>query len=215
RQPRPRAPGVREEGDRALQVPAGRGVRERSAAHRDRQAPALQAPAGFQGLRIVVVGGGPAGLYFSILVKKLDPRHEVTILERNRAGDTFGWGVVFSDETLSNFAEADAESHAQILKAFAYWTDIDIFYKGGRVRSTGHGFCGVSRRKFLNILQERASSLGVRLVYEAEVDRSDQWRDTRPVLPACGANRPIPRPSAPPLPPPRDSPPPTCHPLRT
>jgi anthraniloyl-CoA monooxygenase len=139
-------------------------------------------------LRIVVVGGGPAGLYFAILVKKLDPRHEVTVLERNRPDDTFGWGVVFSDETLSNFAEADPESHAEIRKAFAYWTDIDIFFKGERVRTTGHGFCGVSRRLFLNILQDRAASLGARLVYETEVDSLEPWRDADLVLAADGAN---------------------------
>ncbi len=139
-------------------------------------------------MKIVVVGAGPAGLYFSILVKKLDPRHDVTVFERNRPGDTFGWGVVFSDETLSIFAEADPQSHAEILKAFAYWTDIDIFFKGARVRSTGHGFCGVSRRKFLNILQERAAALGVRLVYETEVDRPEQWEGADLLLAADGAN---------------------------
>jgi anthraniloyl-CoA monooxygenase len=139
-------------------------------------------------LRIVGIGGGPAGLYFAILVKKLDPRHDVTVVERNRPDDTFGWGVVFSDETLSNFEEADPESHAEILKSFASWTDIDVFYKGERVRSTGHGFCGVSRRRFLNILQERAAALGVRLVYETEVEDLGRWRDADLVLAADGAN---------------------------
>jgi anthraniloyl-CoA monooxygenase len=139
-------------------------------------------------LKIVVIGGGPAGLYFAVLAKKLDPRHDVTVVERNRPDDTFGWGVVFSDETLSNFEEADPESHAEILKSFAYWTDIDVFLRGGRTRSTGHGFCGVSRRRFLGILQERAASLGVRLVFETEVDDLERWRGADLVLAADGAN---------------------------
>jgi anthraniloyl-CoA monooxygenase len=139
-------------------------------------------------LKIVAIGGGPAGLYFAILVKKLDPRHEVTVVERNRPDDTFGWGVVFSDETLSNFAEADPESHAAIVASFACWSDIDVFFDGERVRSTGHGFCGIGRRRFLNILQERAAALGVRLVYETEVDGLGPWADADLVVAADGAN---------------------------
>jgi anthraniloyl-CoA monooxygenase len=139
-------------------------------------------------LKIVSVGGGPAGLYFSILMKRLDPRHEITVFERNRPDDTFGWGVVFSDETLSNFAEADPESHAAILERFAYWTDIEILLPGERLRSTGHGFCGISRRVFLNILQERCRALGVRLVYEREVADLAALADADLVLAADGAN---------------------------
>ncbi len=139
-------------------------------------------------MKIVSIGGGPAGLYFAILVKKLDPRHDVTVVERNRADDTFGWGVVFSDETLSNFAEADPETHAEMARSFAYWTDIDVFFKGERVRSTGHGFCGISRRRFLNILQARAAALGVRLAFETEVDELGPWRDADLLLAADGAN---------------------------
>ena len=121
-------------------------------------------------MRIACVGGGPAGLYFAILMKRLDPRHEIGVYERNRPEDTFGWGVVFSDETLQNFAEADAESHAAIEESFVRWTGIDIFGPQGHVHSTGHGFCGLSRKRLLAILQERASALGVLLHHQVECD---------------------------------------------
>jgi anthraniloyl-CoA monooxygenase len=138
-------------------------------------------------LKIEVVGGGPAGLYFAVLMKRLDPAHRITVHERNRAEDTFGWGVVFSDETLSGFAEADPESHRAITSRFAYWTDIDVFFRGERIRSTGHGFCGIARREFLRILQERAGALGVDLRFEAEIDPA-RLPDADLVLAADGAN---------------------------
>jgi anthraniloyl-CoA monooxygenase len=139
-------------------------------------------------MKIVSVGGGPAGLYFGILMKRLDAAHEVTVLERNRPDDTFGWGVVFSDETLSHFAQADPESHAAILDRFAYWSDIDVFVRGERLRSTGHGFCGISRRVFLNILQQRCERLGVRLVHETEVSGLESFADADLIVAADGAN---------------------------
>ena len=120
-------------------------------------------------MKIVSVGGGPAGLYFAILMKKADSAHEITVLERNRPDDTFGFGVVFSDATLDNFREADPESHAAITQAFAHWDDIDIHFKGHTVTSGGHGFCGIGRKRLLNILQQRCESLGVRLVFETDV----------------------------------------------
>src|SRR5687767_7672885 len=89
-------------------------------------------------VKIVSIGGGPAGLYFAILMKKADPRHDVVVLERNRADDTFGFGVVFSDATLDNFREADAETHAAITRAFTHWDDIDIHCGGQVLTSTGH-----------------------------------------------------------------------------
>jgi anthraniloyl-CoA monooxygenase len=138
-------------------------------------------------MRIEVVGGGPAGLYFAILMKRLDPAHEITVRERNRPDDTFGWGVVFSDETLGNFEEADPETHRAITGRFAYWTDIDIFFKGERIRSTGHGFAGIARREFLRILQERAAALGVALRFETEVD-PDRLPEADLVLAADGVN---------------------------
>ena len=103
-------------------------------------------------MKIVSIGGGPAGLYLAILMKKADPTHDVTVVERNRADDTFGFGVVFSDATLENFAEADAESHAEITRAFAHWDDIDIHYQGQVLTSTGHGFSGMSRHCVLVLI---------------------------------------------------------------
>ncbi|GAB4176403.1 MAG: bifunctional salicylyl-CoA 5-hydroxylase/oxidoreductase [Rhodocyclaceae bacterium] len=120
-------------------------------------------------MRIGCIGGGPAGLYFAILMKEADPAHEVTVWERNRADDTFGWGVVFSDATLANFAEADAACHVQIFRRFRHWDGIDIWFKGGCIRSTGHGFAGLSRRALLDILQGRARELGVKLEFGTNV----------------------------------------------
>ena len=135
-------------------------------------------------MRIACIGGGPAGLYFAILLKKAHPGVEVDVYERNRPDDTFGWGVVFSDETLDGFERADAETFAAIRGRFANWTDIETYLdRGGEgvecVRSTGHGFCGLSRKELLQILHARARELGARLVFErelkddAEVGRAD------------------------------------------
>ena len=112
-------------------------------------------------MRIVSVGGGPAGLYFSLLMKQARPDADVVVYERNRADDTFGWGVVFSDETLDNFREADPATYEAIRRNFAYWGDIETYYADTCVRSTGHGFCGLSRRRLLEIFQERCRELGV------------------------------------------------------
>ncbi|MCA9623987.1 MAG: bifunctional salicylyl-CoA 5-hydroxylase/oxidoreductase, partial [Myxococcales bacterium] len=114
------------------------------------------------------MGGGPAGLYLGILLKRRDPSTAVRILERNRPDDTFGFGVVFSDATMDNLAAADPESHAAITESFWHWDEIDTFFKGERLRSTGHGFAGMSRQKLLVILQERCRALGVELVFEHE-----------------------------------------------
>ncbi len=120
-------------------------------------------------MKIVSIGGGPAGLYFGILMKKLEPRCEITVYERNKSDDTFGWGVVFSDETLGQFEAADPESYAAITASFKYWRDVETFYRGTRTVSTGHGFAALSRRHLLEILHERCRALGVELLFEHEV----------------------------------------------
>src|SRR5512146_346975 len=120
-------------------------------------------------MRAAVLGGGPGGLYFAISLKLRDPAHDVMVIERNRPGDTFGWGVVFSDETLDNLHANDPESGESIRDSFAYWNDIAVHYRGAVVRSTGHGFCGIGRMRLLNILQARAAALGIDLRFETEI----------------------------------------------
>ncbi len=142
-------------------------------------------------MRVLTIGGGPGGLYSGILLKKAFPEAEVRILERNQADDTFGWGVVFSDETLSGFEDADAESFQEIRSNFAYWSDIETFYPGGRVLSTGHGFCGLSRKRLLNILHDRCRELGVELEFGVEVDQLDPYSDYDLIIAADGVNSAI------------------------
>lgn len=108
-------------------------------------------------------------MYLALLMKRADPRHEVTVFERNRAYDTFGWGVVFSDQTLGNLRSADPQTHQEILDAFCHWDDVDVHFKGKTITSGGHGFCGIGRKRLLNILQRRCEQLDVRLVFETDV----------------------------------------------
>ena len=122
---------------------------------------------------ILILGGGPAGLYFSILAKKANPSWDITVVERNRPTDTFGWGIVFSDKTMDGFKLTDAETHAEITDSFRHWDDIDVFFKGQKITSSGHGFCGIARIKLLNILQKRAAGLGVKLVFQTEITDPD------------------------------------------
>ncbi len=114
-------------------------------------------------MKVVVIGGGPAGLYTALLLQQADSAHEITVLERNRADDTFGWGVVFSDQTLENFRAADEPTFRGITSNFAHWDDIDVFVHGRRITSGGHGFSGIGRKKLLQILQTRCTEVGVDL----------------------------------------------------
>jgi anthraniloyl-CoA monooxygenase len=126
-------------------------------------------------MRIVCLGGGPAGLYFSILAKKANPSWDITVVERNRPDDTFGWGVVFSDKTMDGFKDVDPETHSEITRAFRHWDDIDVFFKGQKVTSGGHGFCGIGRIKLLQILQKRAAGLGAKLIFQTEITDPDSY----------------------------------------
>ncbi|MEM9470549.1 MAG: bifunctional salicylyl-CoA 5-hydroxylase/oxidoreductase [Pseudomonadota bacterium] len=133
-------------------------------------------------MKAACIGGGPAGLYFAISMKLRDPGHEVVVYERNRADDTFGWGVVLSDETLDNLAANDATSAASIREHFAYWDDIAVHFKGTTQVSTGHGFCGIGRKRLLEILQARARDVGVDLRYETEVKDIDELMRTHDLV---------------------------------
>ena len=139
-------------------------------------------------MRIAVAGGGPGGLYFSILMRRVAPDCEITVFERNRAQDAFGFGVVFSDETLTVFEHADPRSYRQITDDFVHWTDIDIHHRGERTRSGGHGFSALGRRELLGILQRRALSLGVDVRFETETPplHELEWADA--VVAADGAS---------------------------
>ena len=139
-------------------------------------------------MRIVAIGGGPAGLYFAILMKKSFPEIEIEIFERNRPEDTFGFGVVFSDETLGGFAEADAESFAQIERRFRYWRDIHTWHAGEWTVSTGHGFCALGRAELLRILHERCRELGVVLHFEREIAEIADVGPADLILAADGVN---------------------------
>jgi len=121
-------------------------------------------------MRVAVVGGGPAGLYFSLLMKRDWPEIDITVFERNRPDDTFGFGVVFSDQTLETFRETDFPSYRAIADSFAYWDDIEIHFKGTTHRIGGNGFCGCSRHTLLDLLQKRAEALGVKLAFNTEIE---------------------------------------------
>ena len=140
------------------------------------------------GMRIACLGGGPAGLYFAILMKRRDPAHAIVVVERNRPYDTFGWGVVLSDETLANLAANDPVSAETIRREFVYWDDIAVFHRDTVTRSSGHGFCGIGRKRLLNILQERAQALGVELRFETEIDGLEPYRGYDLIVAADGAN---------------------------
>jgi anthraniloyl-CoA monooxygenase len=135
--------------------------------------------------RVAVVGGGPGGLYFAVLAKQLDPHCEITVWERNRADDTFGFGVVFSDETLGGIEHADPAVHAQMEREFARWDDIDVHYRGEVITSGGHGFAAMSRRRLLEILQQRCAELGVTVHFSMPAPDVDELSATHDLVVAA------------------------------
>ncbi|MGO4436694.1 bifunctional salicylyl-CoA 5-hydroxylase/oxidoreductase [Rhizobium sp. RAF56] len=139
-------------------------------------------------MRIVCIGGGPAGLYFALLMKKLHPEHSIRVVERNRPYDTFGWGVVFSDATMVSMRQWDPESAAEIEDAFNHWDDIEVLFKDTRQRTSGHGFVGIGRKKLLNILQKRCEALGVELIFETDVDSDLDYPDADLIIASDGVN---------------------------
>jgi len=136
-------------------------------------------------MKIACLGGGPAGLYFAISMKLRNPNSEITVIERNRSDDTFGWGVVLSDETLDNLAANDAKSAAAIKEQFAYWDDIALHFRGEKIVSSGHGFCGIGRKTLLLLLQNRAKELGVDLRFETEAQSAEDYHEDYDVVVAA------------------------------
>jgi len=139
-------------------------------------------------MKVTIIGGGPGGLYFALLAKKAWPRWDITVYERNRPDDTFGFGVVFSDQTLDTFKACDLVTYERIRRRFAYWGDVDVVYKGETLRSGGNGFCGCSRVALLNILQDRGRELGVHMRFQREVEDLAEFRDSDLIVVADGIN---------------------------
>ncbi len=142
-------------------------------------------------MNIVCIGGGPAGLYFGLLMKDRHPANQITVVERNLPYDTFGWGVVFSDATMDNMRQWDRETADQIQEAFNHWDDIELLFKGRTIRSGGHGFVGIGRKKLLNILQARCEQLGVVLKFESDVNSDLEFPDADLIIASDGINSKI------------------------
>ncbi|MES2740991.1 MAG: bifunctional salicylyl-CoA 5-hydroxylase/oxidoreductase [Pseudomonadota bacterium] len=145
-------------------------------------------------MNIVCIGGGPAGLYFALLMRQRDRSHRITVLEREREGDGAGWGVVLSDQTLAALAQADPVTAHAIGLAFHHWDQIAIHFQGQQVRSGGHGFCGIGRQRLLAILRQRCRTLGVELLFETEVEDDQEWarRHGADLVLACdGVHSPV------------------------
>ncbi|MFN2454097.1 MAG: FAD-dependent monooxygenase [Pyrinomonadaceae bacterium] len=139
-------------------------------------------------MRIKIIGGGPAGLYFALLMKKSDPAHELIVYERNAPDDTFGWGVVFSDKTLSYLENNDQESHARITESFETWDNVEVVHKGQRITIRGNKFSGIARLELLNILQERCRALNVDLRFRSKVSATEISADADLIVGADGVN---------------------------
>jgi anthraniloyl-CoA monooxygenase len=139
-------------------------------------------------VRINVLGGGPAGLYFAILMKKADPAHRITVVERNGPGDTFGWGIVFSDRTLAFLKDHDEETHEAITRASQTWDNVDVVHRGETVSIHGNGFSGVARLAFLEILHRRCLDLGVEIRFRAPAADAAELADADLLVGADGAN---------------------------
>ncbi len=139
-------------------------------------------------MNIVCIGGGPAGLYFGLLMKLKNPAHQITVVEQNKPYDTFGWGVVFSDATMDTMRIWDPETAAEIAQAFNHWDDIALEFKGEVLRSGGHGFVGIGRKKLLNILQRRCEALHVKLVFETHARTDTDYADADLVVASDGIN---------------------------
>src|SRR3989449_4326218 len=128
-------------------------------------------------MKIKISGGGPAGMYFAILMKKADAAHEITIYERNGPDDTFGWGVVFSGTTLRNLRDADAESHAEITRDFAAWDNVDVVHRDAKISIHGNTFSGIARLRLLKILQRRCEDLGIEIKFRTEIANVDSLQN--------------------------------------
>ncbi len=137
-------------------------------------------------MNIVCIGGGPAGLYFGLLMKLQNPAHDITVVEQNKPYDTFGWGVVFSDATMDNMRVWDPVTAAEIARSFNHWDDIELEFKGEVIRSGGHGFVGIGRKKLLNILQQRCEQLGVKLVFETHADSDAAYPEADLIIASDG-----------------------------
>ncbi len=139
-------------------------------------------------MKVVCIGGGPASLYFSVLLKKERPDADITVYERDPENVTWGFGVVFSDATMAGFGDADEELFLEISRHFTHWDDIDVHFKGEVLRSTGHGFAGLARLKLLQILAARARELGVTIHYDTRVSDISQFADCDLIVAGDGVN---------------------------
>ena len=139
-------------------------------------------------MRIIVIGGGPAGLYFSLLMKRRNPSHEITVFERDGPNDTFGWGIVFSDQTFSYLQQGDQRSFDEITQACVRWDNVDVVHRGQKVTIRGNRFSGIARLAFLNILHRRCEALGVDVRFHTNVSDPDRFADCDLLVGADGAH---------------------------